>query len=363
MYQTSTAQATLHGNRVIDLRSDTVTRPTPGMRKAMAEAEVGDDVFGDDPTVKALEERVAALVGKEAAVFVPSGTQSNFLALITHCARGEEIVTGRDYHVNKYEAGGASALGGAILTPLPLDGNGGLTPEQVVEAVKDDDPHLPVTRLVSLENTWNGRVQDQRAIERIAAVARANSLALHLDGARLMNAAVASGQSPAALAAPFDTVSLCLSKGLGAPIGSVLSGPADFVRRARRNRKMIGGGMRQVGVLAACGLFALDHHVERLADDHAHARALADGLCGIPDLDVDYPDSGTNMVFLTVRPEQFLPLRDALAARGVLIGGRSPLIRLVTHLDVDEGDISRVVEAFGDAWQALGDDLRQRSVA
>ncbi len=333
-------------NRVIDLRSDTVTRPTPAMREAMAEADVGDDVFGDDPTVNALEERVAALVGKEAGLFVPSGTQSNFLALITHCARGEEIITGRDYHVNKYEAGGASAFGGAILTALPQAANGSLTPDQIAAAVKPDDSHLPVSRLVSLENTWNGRVQDQANIEAIAVVARANGLSLHLDGARLMNAVIATRRSAADLAAPFDTVSLCLSKGLGAPIGSVLSGPRDFIRKARRNRKMAGGGMRQAGVLAACGLHALDHHVERLAQDHANAKRLAQALSAIPGLVVDYPANATNMVWVTLPDGAFAPLQKAMAEQGILLLGGGNAMRIVAHLDVTEDDMTCVADAM-----------------
>ncbi|MFZ2102606.1 MAG: low-specificity L-threonine aldolase [Oricola sp.] len=355
MYTDMTSARDANGrNRLIDLRSDTVTRPGPGMRAAMAAAEVGDDVYGEDPNVNGLEARVAELVGKEAGLFVPSGTQSNLLAMMTHCRRGEEILTGREYHVCKYEAGGASVLGGAVLTPLEVGDTGGLTAGAIAAAIKADDIHFPVTRMVSLENTWNGRVQDQAEIERIAAVARENGLAMHLDGARLMNAAVASGRAAAELAAPFDTVSLCLSKGLGAPVGSVLSGPADFIRRARRLRKMVGGGMRQAGILAAACHYALDHHVDRMAEDHANARALAEGLAGIGDIEVEYPGAGTNMVFLKVAPERFDAFSAAMADAGVLIGGRSPAIRLVTHLDVSAEDIARVVEAATACFAATG---------
>jgi threonine aldolase len=354
MYGDMASQKDTQGsNSVIDLRSDTVTRPVPAMRAAMAEAEVGDDVYGEDPSVAALETRVASLLGKEAALYVASGTQSNLLALLTHCARGEEIITGREYHVCKYEAGGSSALGGAILTPLDGDANGGLTAQAVAAAIKDpDDIHFPLSRLVSLENTWNGRVQDQAEIVRIAEVARENGLSVHLDGARLMNASVASGRMPADLAAPFDTVSLCLSKGLGAPVGSVLSGPVDFIHRARRVRKMLGGGMRQAGILAAGGLYALDHHVERLAEDHANARALAEGLSGIEGLEADYPETGTNMVFLRLSPDRFGAFKAAMTEAGVLMGGRAPLIRLVTHLDVSADDVARIVDAAAAAFGA-----------
>lgn len=347
MYSTMSGERTAAGrNRIIDLRSDTVTRPGPAMREAMASAEVGDDVYGEDPTVNALQERVAALVGQAAGLFVSSGTQSNLIALLTHCGRGEEIITGREYHVCKYEAGGASVLGGAVLTPLDVGANGGLTAQAVAAAIKDpDDIHFPMSRLVSLENTWNGHVQDQGEIVRIADMAHGRGLAVHLDGARLMNASVSSGRPAAELAAPFDTVSVCLSKGLGAPVGSVLTGPAAFIERARRLRKMLGGGTRQAGVLAAAGLYALDHHVERLAEDHANARLLAEGLARIGGLEVDYPDTATNMVFLRLPPERFGAFRAGMAEAGVLIGGRSPLIRMVTHLDVSAEDIGRVVDA------------------
>jgi threonine aldolase len=336
--------------RVIDLRSDTVTRPTDAMRDAMHAADVGDDVYGEDESINALEEKTAALTGKQAGLFVSSGTQSNLLAMLTHCARGEEIITGRENHVCKYEAGGVSVLGGAVMTPLPPAAGGALTAAAVAAAIKEDDVHFPVSRLVSLENTWNGHVQDQAEFEAIAKLARGRGLSMHLDGARLMNAAVASGRSAAELAAPFDTISLCLSKGLGAPVGSVLSGPADFIARARRTRKMLGGGMRQAGSLAAAGIHALNHHVDRLAEDHANARRLAEGLRDIPALDVDHAAKQTNMVFLRIGAGDFDALREAMADARILIGGRSPVVRMVTHLDVTAEDIETVIAAAKQAF-------------
>lgn len=337
----------------IDLRSDTVTRPSRAMREAMAAAPVGDDVYGDDPTVRALEERAAAMLGFEAGLFVASGTQSNLTALLTHCGRGDEYISAVGYHIPKYEAAGAAVLGGISPRHLQPNARGGLTAAQVEAAVQPDDPHFAVSRLVTLENAHDGRVQDQREIEAIATVAQAHGLALHLDGARLMNAAVASGVAPAELCAPFDTVSLCLSKGLGAPVGSVLCGTGDFVRRARRNRKLLGGGMRQAGVLAACGLHALEHNVERLGDDHARARRLAMALGVIDGLSVDPDDVETNMVWVRVAEGEAGGEADgfaeAMRSAGIAIGAVTPVLRLVTHLDVDDAALERVVEAAR-AW-------------
>ena len=332
---------------LVDLRSDTVTRPTPAMREAMANAAVGDDVYGDDPSVIALEARAASLLGKEAGLFVASGTQSNLTALLTHCGRGDEYISAVGYHIPKYEAAGAAVLGGISPRHLVPDARGGLSAAQVEAAIQPDDPHFAVSRLVTLENAHDGRIQDQDEIERIAAVARANGLAMHLDGARLMNAVMAGNASAAELTAPFDTVSLCLSKGLGAPVGSVLCGTKEFVARARRNRKLLGGGMRQAGVLAACGLHALDHHVERLREDHARARRLATALGAVDGVEVVEPPE-TNMVWLRVTRDA-----DGFAQRvrksGILIGGVEPTLRLVTHLDFDDAAFDRTVEAVR-AW-------------
>lgn len=329
-------------NRMIDLRSDTVTQPSFGMRKAMAEAEVGDDVYGEDPTIMALEDRVASLLGKEAGLLMPTGTQSNLAALLTHCARGEEYIVGNEYHAFKYEAGGASVLGGIVPCALPLDENGGLDPADVEASIKPDDSHFAMTRLLSLENTVSGQVQQLDHIDALCAIARKYGLATHLDGARIWNAATALGVDLETVAKPFDTISSCLSKGLGTPACSILSGPRDFIDKARRLRKMLGGGMRQAGILAACGLYALEHHFPRLGEDHENARALAKGLGGLDGLNVHVGD--TNMLFLEPVDNDPAALVDHLAGQGILIGGAAPKIRCVLHMDVSNDDVGRVVE-------------------
>ncbi len=322
----------------IDLRSDTVTKPTAAMRAAMAAAEVGDDVFGDDPTVNALQDRIAALLGKEAALFMPTGTQSNLCGLMAHCQRGDEYLVGQGAHTYRYEGGGAAVLGSIQPQPLANQPDGSIQLADIAAAIKPDDAHFARTRLLALENTWGGQILPPAYVQAATALARQHGLATHLDGARLFNAAVASGASAQALAAPFDTVSVCFSKGLGAPAGSALVGPRDVIARAHRVRKMLGGGMRQVGVLAAAVLHALDHHVQRLADDHAHARALAEGLQGLPGVTVHAPQ--TNIVFVDVAPERAVGLVDRLQAAGVWCTGLHRL-RLVTHLDVSAADITR----------------------
>lgn len=336
---------------MIDLRSDTVTRPTPAMRRAMADAEVGDDVFGDDPTVRRLEAAVAERLGMEAAVFVTSGTQSNLCALLAHCGRGDEYIVGDMAHTYRWEGGGGAVLGGIQPQPVPMLTDGLPDPAAVAAAVKPVDDHFARTRLLCLENTKDGRVQSVDRMREAVDVGRTHDLAVHLDGARMWNAVVALGTSAAAFAAPFDSVSMCLSKGLGAPAGSVLAGPRELITEARHWRKMLGGGLRQVGVLAAAGLHALDHHVERLADDHANAARLAQGLASIDGIEIDAND--TNMVFASISgapPD----LRDRLAAAGVatLIStgadGRAHT-RLVTHLDVTGVDVDTTVAAFADA--------------
>ena len=330
----------------VDLRSDTVTRPDAAMRRAMAEAEVGDDVYGDDPSVNALEARVAALLGKEAAVFCTSGTQSNLAAMLSHCQRGEELIAGRGYHVLAAEAGGSSALGGIVHCAIPVGADGGLEPGDIEAAVKPDDVPYPVTRLLCLENTMGGRVQGLARLQAAAAVARRHELAVHLDGARLMNAAVALGLAAAELAAVADSVSLCLSKGLGAPCGTVLAGPAGFIARARRQRKLLGGAMRQAGVLAAAGLHALEHNVAGLAQDHANARRLAEGLAAVPGFEVAPPQ--TNMVFVTLPEGRWSAIVERVGAE-VVLGRRGRSLRLVTHRDVDAAAIDRAVAAFARA--------------
>lgn len=328
---------------MIDLRSDTVTRPTPAMREAMARAEVGDDVWGDDPTVAVLEAAVAERAGKAAGLFLPSGTQSNLVALLTHCQRGDEFIAGQLAHIYRDEGGGAAALGGIQAQPIEHAPDGSLPLDKVQAAIKGADIHHARTRLLALENTFRGRVLPADHQAEALALARAHGLATHLDGARLFNAAVASGRPLADLCQGFDSVSLCFSKGLGAPVGSVLVGDAAFIARARRWRKTLGGGMRQVGILAAGCHHALDHHVERLGEDHARARQLAEGLADIDGVAVQACD--TNMVFLAVPEADGRALEAHLAARGILaaVGATT---RLVLHLDVSEDDIPRILAAF-----------------
>jgi threonine aldolase len=328
---------------LVDLRSDTVTRPSAAMYEAMRAAAVGDDVYGEDPTVNRLEAEAARLLGKEAGLFLSSATQANLVAMLVHNARGEEVLLGDQYHIFVSEAGGSSALGGVVLYPLATDAAGGLSPQQVLAAIKDDDPHHPVTRTLALENTVSGQVQEPSRQQALAATAREHGLCLHLDGARLMNAAVALGAAAVELAAPFDSVMLCLSKGLGGPVGALLCGDSRFIARARRQRKQLGGGMRQAGVLAACGLYALENNVERLAEDHARAAWLAEGLGEIDDLPVRH---ATNMVFVEPRAQDIAPLTRHLRDRGVEIGNQAPRLRLVTHLDIDDNGIERALDAF-----------------
>ena len=330
---------------MIDLRSDTVTRPTAAMRERMAAAEVGDDVFGDDPSVLHLQEHMAKLTGHEAGLFFPSGTQSNLAALMSHCGRGEEFVIGALGHSFKYEAGGAAVLGSLWPQPLEYEPDGSLDLKKVAALIKPDDAHFAHTRLLVLENTQNGRVLPPAYIKEAVAFARSRSLAIHLDGARVFNAAVKLGVPVGDITRQFDSVSLCLSKGLGAPVGSVLVGKRDFIARAHRNRKMLGGGMRQAGVLAAACQYSLEHHVERLAEDHANARRLAEDLAGIKGLSLDPSKVQTNMLFASMAPEHAAPLTAHLKQAGILILPNSNL-RLVTHLDVSRADVDTVVSAF-----------------
>lgn len=343
--------------RTIDLRSDTVTRPSAAMRQAMAEAEVGDDVYNEDPTVQRLQAKAAELLGKEAGIFLPSGTQSNLVALMTHCQRGEEFIVGNVNHIYQHEAGGAAVLGSLSPCPIATDAAGGMSVEGVESAIKADDPHYPITRLVCLENTVSSRVQKQDTIEAIADMAHDRGLSVHLDGARLMNAAVAAKAKPADLVRKVDTVSLCLSKGLGAPVGSVLCGPKDFIARALRARKILGGAMRQVGVLAACGLYALENNIERLAEDHARATRLAEGLARFPGLQVRHDADDTNMLFVTPRAEDQEALLAHLASEGIVFANQRPAIRLVTHLDITDEDVETIIAAVGDFYAKAGGKL------
>ena len=330
-------------NTICDLRSDTVTRPDAAMLRAIAEAEVGDDVYGEDPEVNRLQAETAELLGKEAGLFLPSGTQSNLVAVLSHCGRGDEVILGRTYHVYLHEAAGASVLGAVALCPLPVGPTGGVASGDVTRAIKADDPHHPVSRLLSLENTVNGQAVSLAEMRSTTEAARAAGLSVHLDGARFFNAVTALGCAPADLAGLVDTVSVCLSKGLGAPVGSVLVGPADLIARGLRLRKMLGGGMRQAGILAAAGRHALAHNRAGLAGDHTRAARLAKALT---DLGVGQVTQATNMVFFTPDAGGHADLRAALASQGVVIGGQSPAIRMVLHRDVDDAALDRAIAAF-----------------
>ena len=328
---------------MIDFRSDTVTMPTPAMRKAMATADVGDDVYGEDPTVNALERRAAEIVGMEASLFVSSGTQGNLLALLTHCGRGDEYIAGQRAHCYRSEAGGAAALGGIQPQPLDFAADGTLPLAAVRAAVKPgDDFHYAKSRLLCLENTQSGKVLPLDYLADAESLADEFGLAKHLDGARLFNAAVALGVDARDITRHFDTVSICLSKGLGAPAGTMLCGPRDFIDEARRIRKMVGGAMRQVGFLAAAGLHVLEHHVERLAADHENARRLGEGFVEIEELGFDGGEVHTNMVFVDMDERWRDELQEHFRTNGVLISSRNP-VRFVTHLDIDEADIDEAV--------------------
>jgi threonine aldolase len=330
--------------RTIDLRSDTVTRPSPEMRAAMAAAEVGDDVYGEDPTVNRLEAFAAERFGCESALFVSSGTQGNLLALLAHCRRGDEYLAGDQAHCYRCEGGGGAVLGGIQPQPLAMEANGTISAERILGAIKPIDDHYARTRLLCLENTQAGKVLSLRYHQQMRTLTRQHGLALHLDGARLCNAAVSLGIDPAELVATVDSVSICLSKGLGAPVGALLCGGRDLIREARHWRKMVGGGMRQAGFLAAAGLYALENNLPRLAHDHALSRILAEGLAPLPNLHIDLATVQSNMVFVTVKNNREEALKGYLRDLGILVGGYGTL-RFVTHLDLRAEDIICVVEA------------------
>lgn len=333
----------------IDLRSDTVTRPTPGMLAAMMAAEVGDDVYGDDPSVNRLQAELAERLGFEDALFVPSGTMSNLLALMSHCERGDEYIVGQQAHTYKYEGGGAAVLGSIQPQPLEFDADGSLDLERVKAAIKPDDAHFARTRLLCLENTVHGKVLPLDYLAKARAFTREHELGLHLDGARLFNAVVKLGVDAQAITRHFDSVSVCLSKGLGAPVGSVLCGSWALIARARRWRKVVGGGMRQAGILAEAGRYALEHQVARLAEDHAHAERLGEGLV---DLGFPVDPVQTNMVFVHVG-DRGVALAKFLAARGIVVSA-GPVLRLVTHLDVSATDVERILVAFDEFRSVCG---------
>jgi threonine aldolase len=346
----------------VDLRSDTVTRPTPAMRRAIAAAVVGDDVYGDDPTVQELERRVASLAGMEAALYVPSGAMGNELAVHSHTQRGEEVLLEAHSHIYINEQGGLAALSGCLAHPLDSE-RGAIDPTAVVAAVRDpSDDHVARVSLLCLENTHNrhgGAILPLEKLQVLADAAHAHGLQVHLDGARLWNASVATGVPIRDWAAYVDSLMMCFSKGLGAPIGSILIGPADLIRRARRTRKQWGGGMRQVGILAAACLHALDHHVDRLADDHRRARRLAAGLRAAPGVHVAEPETNIVMVELRHAALECGPLLRGLGARGIWMGPSGPRrIRALTHLDVDEAGIERAIAAFQElAGEAIDQPL------
>ncbi len=329
--------------RKIDLRSDTVTRPTDTMRQAMMDAEVGDDVYGDDPTVIQLETRLAEMTGHQAGLFCPSGTQSNLLALLSHCERGDEYIVGQTGHTYKYEGGGAAVFGSIQPQPIDFDENGCLPLDKIDAAIKPVDSHFARTRLLCLENTQWGRALPMDYLGEATALARRRGLAVHLDGARVFNAAVKHEVPVRQICESFDSVSICLSKGLGAPVGSVLVGNSEIIDRARRWRKVAGGGMRQAGILAAAGLHAIEHHVDRLAEDHDNAERLARGLQNIEGYSVDKPQ--TNMVYVHDAYGRANELKARLERENIIVTSGNPM-RLVTHLDVSRDDVDHVVGAF-----------------
>ncbi len=337
----------------IDLRSDTVTHPTPAMRRAMAEAEVGDDVYGEDPTVGRLEEMAAERMGKQAALFVPSGTMANLAAILAHCGRGEEVILGDVSHTFLYEAGGSAAVAGVHPRTLPNLRDGTLDLAAIEEAIRPDDPNHPVTRLICLENTHNrcgGSVLSVEYTRRVGELASRHGLRLHLDGARIFNAAVALGVPARELADPVDSVSFCLSKALCAPVGSLLCGDEAFIGRARRARKLLGGGMRQAGILAAAGIVALEEMVDRLAEDHARARRLAEVLRELPGLSLEWDPPPTNMLYLRFGEKAKINARetvDAMRARGIRLSALTDdRMRLVVHYWIDDGALEQVIGAF-----------------
>ncbi|CAN7232619.1 low-specificity L-threonine aldolase [Variovorax sp. LjRoot130] len=345
---------------LVDLRSDTVTRPTAAMRQAMLEAPLGDDVFGDDPSVNALQSQIAEMLGFEAALFVPTGTQSNFCAILAHCQRGDEYIVGQLAHCYRWEGGGAAVFGSVQPQPLEHQPDGSLALKDIEAAIKPDDAHFARTRLLALENTIGGKLLPFSYVEEATQLAQRKGLGRHLDGARLFNAAVAQAAQRGTearaearrIAQCFDSVSVCFSKGLGAPVGSALCGSRELIARAHRIRKMAGGGMRQSGMLAAAASHALQHHIDRLEQDHALARRLADGLAGIPGLQVETPQ--TNLLFVDLRGEAQARSAELLAhlkQNGVLATGLYRL-RFATHLDVDAAGIDRAIGAIRSFFHA-----------
>ena len=334
----------------IDFRSDTVTLPSKDMLQSIQKAKLGDDVYGEDIEVLELQEFAAELLGKEASLFFPSGTQSNLTAMLSHCQRGDEVLIGQNYHTNVYEARGASVLGGVGICPINTSESGAMNVEDMLSQIKDDDPHYAVTKLLCLENTISGKVQPQDDLNNLVNAAHERGISTHLDGARLFNAHIHSGLSMKDLTSGFDSVSICLSKGLGAPVGSLLVSNQTIINKAIRLRKMLGGGMRQVGVIASCGMYALKNNIERLQHDHDNAKLLATGLSKIAELKVEYGESQTNMVFVNCPKKHRLPLENFLFDRKILVASLDRG-RLVCHLGVSEKDIKFVVNVFEDYFR------------
>lgn len=334
---------------MIDLRSDTVTRPSDAMRQAMARAEVGDDVYGDDPTVNALQDMAAKLTGKEAALFLPTGTQANLVALLTHCQRGEEYIVGQKAHNYMYEAGGAAVLGSIQPQPLDMEADGSLALDKVAAAIKPDDIHFARTRLLSLENTHSGKVLPLDYLQKAFAFTREKGLALHIDGARIMNAAVALNVPLSDITQYCDTLTICLSKGLGTPVGSLLCGSKEYIHRANRWRKMTGGGMRQAGILAAAGIYALENNVARLQEDHDNARWMEQQLRDIG-VEIAEPGAQTNILYIKQSADLAAKMGPWMRERGVLISA-GPLTRVITHIDISRADLQKVVSLWQDFLQ------------
>lgn len=338
---------------IIDLRSDTITQPTPAMREAMAKAKIGDDVYGEDPTINQLQALAAKMLGKEAGLFIPSGTMGNLVAILAHCNRGDEIILGHLAHTFLYEAGGMAALGGVQPHTIPNQPDGTLLMDDILAAIRPDDAHHPPTRLVTLENTHNrcgGAALTIEYTQAVGQIAKQNNLVLHLDGARIFNAAASLRVDVADLVAPADSITFCLSKGLCAPVGSVLCGSEEFIKRAHRMRKQLGGGMRQAGILAAAGLVALEEIAPHLYDDHARAKLLAQGLAGVPGVVLDTSDPPSNMVYLTLGEDitqNTAEVAEQLSKNAVKVGIVSPRrFRLVTHHWLDDQAVENVVETF-----------------
>ncbi|HKI52687.1 MAG TPA: low-specificity L-threonine aldolase [Anaerolineales bacterium] len=344
----------------VDLRSDTVTKPTPEMREVMAEAEVGDDVYRDDPTVNKLEAMAAERLGKESAIFVPSGTMGNLLALLVHCQRGDEVIVGNHSHIYLNEAGGMSALGGIQPNPIPNQKDGTLLVDDILASIRTEDVHHPITRLICLENTQNvcgGIPLTVEYTKQVGEIASKHNLALHIDGARIFNAAVAQNVGVKELAEPADSVMFCLSKGLVSPIGSMLVGTEKFINRARHLRKMLGGGMRQVGVLAAAGILSLEKMTARLVEDHKHAKEIAEGLRQINGIVVDEDSPRSNMIYLNLSEKTAISMpqiAEKMKELGVLIDAEDPRrLILVTHYWVDDDGVEKSISAFREALKVI----------